>query len=419
MLGWSPQDLPLFLVMPPLLAASAFFSGSETALFGLQAHERAALAGRQDASSRATQWLLARPQALLITLLLGNMLVNVLYFVVSSVLLLRMDTTTVSVFAPIAASLVTLLIIILFGEVLPKLVASRGSLAWLRLGAPPLYALTQATRPLTLPLGRFVIAPLLRLVAPPDPPAPLDHDELERLLEIATEDGALGFDERELLEDVVDLGRRKVRDIMTPRVQMVAAEVAAAPEDIRERINSARTRYLPMYRENLDTIVGMLDVREYLLRRPEVIEKRLRPARFVPEHATLDHLLEHFREADMKVAIVVDEFGQTAGLVTAADAARSLIRVHHHDDGSGARAPMLVGLNRWEAPGAMTLHELEEHFDIRLDRETRVSTIAGLIMEELGDIGEPGQAIELGGWRISVLEKDGQRIERVLVEAKH
>ena len=176
----SATDVTLLLVLPGLLLASAFFSGSETALFGLSEHERAALASRSPLSGRAASALLHQPRMLLITILLGNMVVNVLFFVIASVLTLRAD----DVILKTVFSVAPLLAVILFGEVTPKLVATGRRVSWCAVFAPPLLALHRIIAPIRLALNALVVEPAARLAGAQEPVA-LSADDLGELLEIS------------------------------------------------------------------------------------------------------------------------------------------------------------------------------------------------------------------------------------------
>lgn len=235
MFPWGSADIPLLVILPIAAALSAAFSGSETAFFGLRAHERHDLAASPDALSRSAAALLASPRMLLITLLLGNMTVNVVYFVVSSVLLLRIDTTTTGQVEAVAASLVMLAAIILVGEVTPKLIAARHGRLWVRAVAVPLLALHGFLAPIRVPLNRLVIEPLIRLGLSPGRRQTISHDELNSLLEMSRDAAVIDRDEYDLLSDVVSLSRQTTRDIMTPRVRMPALPASADRARVLER----------------------------------------------------------------------------------------------------------------------------------------------------------------------------------------
>lgn len=417
MFPWGSADIPLLFILALAAALSAAFSGSETALFGLRAHERNGLASGHDPISRAAAALLADPRMLLITLLLGNMTMNVLYFVVSSVLILRIDSTTAGQAEAVVASALLLAYIILVGEVMPKLVAARHCLRWVRAIAVPLLALHGSLAPVRLPLNRFIIEPLIRLGPSPGRRLAISHDELDSLLEVSRDAGVIDRDEFELLSDVVRLSRQTTRDVMTPRVRMAAVSVDADREEVREhfrvwheRLATARgpaeaaglspVARLPVYEGTLDCVVGVLNLRRFFLDERLTVRTAMEPATFIPELATLDRLLDHFRRTRSRVALVVDEFGQTTGMASLDDVMSELYgRSAEHASASGAI--MRTGLGRWRVDGDLNIHDFADAFEIDLE-SPRVSTVAGLVSQELQRVPKVGDSFVLGRHRLTV-----------------
>ena len=401
MLGWSVADIWLFATLPVLLVLSGFFSGSETALFGLSETQRMQIRQDRGLAARAVESLLSHPRMLLITILISNMTVNVLYFVISSILLMKSDTGAIGEVLLVIASL---MLIVLLGEVMPKLVAnSRGATIAL-LAAPPLIALHRLIGPLRVALDIIIVGPLSRLTAPTEAPPQLSRDELAALLDLSGEAGVIDTEEERILQDVLNLGRLKVRDVMTPRVKMVAAPSTASRSDLIEIVKLNRFTKLPIYEDDLDTIIGVLSVTRYLAD-PQVDEQSLReqtkPMRFVPEMATLDQLLDHFRATKTQLAIVVDEFGGTAGIVAIEDVVEEIVGDISASDDETSQQPQLIGLNQWRAAGDLSVHDWAEAFGQRLV-SPRVATLGGLITAHLGRAPRPQDSVEIGGVRLEV-----------------
>lgn len=425
----------MLLTLPALLGLSGIFSGSETALFNLRAHDRELLRSRRDRAARDTLRLLAEPRMLLITLLLGNMLVNVTYFVVTSALLLRMDAESRGAIVAVAASLTTLLAIILVGEVGPKLVAARAPLPWMRIFATPLMTFYRLLGPVREGVTRFIIGPLITLVAPPQPPPKLSTTELNSLLEVSRAQGAISNEERELLEDVIALRRRKVRDVMTPRVSMTAVQADWSRDRVIDVVRRAHAPRVPIYRSSLDDIVGMLDVRALLLDPKADVRRAMITPAFVPEIISLDQLLDEFRRTGNQTMVAVDELGQTVGLVSLLDAMEELVgeglagrsadgSARSADGGSGGRRPLdvppvhLIELGRWLVPGATNVHDLAEWFDIDLG-PVAVATVGGLINDRLGRLGEVGESVQIApDWWLTIKSLERRRVAQVLVELR-
>lgn len=415
--GWTLADIPFFAALPIFLLASAFFSGSETAIFGMRPHEVALLRQSRTRSARAAVALARQPRMLLITLLLGNMLVNILYFVISSVLLLRLDLEQISPIWPAVLGVASLLIVVLTAEIGPKLFASSNSLRWVLICSIPLLILHDLILPIRAGIATFFLEPLLRLVGSSHASEAIDFQEVSEFLELARRRGELSFDEQSFIWDVVELRRRKVRDAMTPRVRMKALSTEGLNRKvIEEAARDSHDRYLVLYDGALDQIVSVLDLQYFLLARSATFEEASMTPSYIPETATLDRLLEQFRERGIKFAVAVDEYGQTAGLVTIDDVFDELLGDQAESgDGSDDRI-MLTGMGRWRVSADLGIYDFAEAFGIEIE-EPNVSTVGGFILESLGRLPEPGDQVAIGRWRLTVEEVDGTCAVTVIAEA--
>ena len=259
MTDWSFIDITMVAMLPLLLGLSGFFSGSETALFALTGNERMSLRQSGGLAGRAVEALLANQRMLLITILVGNMTVNVLYFVVTSVLMMKRD---VGVLNSVLLAAAFLLALILVGEVSPKLIANTRRTGFASFTAPLLLTFHQAIAPLRIVLDRVVVGPLSRLTSPSKRPPELDEDELSALLDVSSSGGVIDEREQQILQDVISLSQLKVRDVMTPRVRVAAVPIEATWEQVRDLAAKTRLTKFPVYDQNIDHIVGLLPVRQ-------------------------------------------------------------------------------------------------------------------------------------------------------------
>ena len=412
--------------LPVLLVCSAFFSGSETALFSLTRHQRAMLARSSHLPGQLLTSLLSRTRELLITLLLGNMTINVLYFVISSVLLIRLgDTGALPGWAVLLLSVAPLVAIIMLGEVLPKLVAARATLAWARFVAVPLTLIHRGLSPLRLFCSTLVIGPLARLIAPTAAPPALSHDELESLLEHSKRKGVLDPSEQQVLEEVLELGRLKVRDLMVPRVDMIGFDLGDDPAKLIELLREHRVRHVPAYDGGPDQIAGVLYARQVLLQRPATeaqLRKLVRQVKFIPEQQRADRLLIHFRKTGATFAIVVNEYGGTAGLVTLEDVVEHLVGDIPGPADAGEAEVERLGPGRFRVSADLPIHDWADLFGRNADVDavraaSAISTLGGLVMSRLGRVPEAGDEVRLGSnLRLRIEAMDGRRIDRVIVE---
>lgn len=407
-------DLVMLASLPVLLLLSGFFSGSETALFSMTQTEQMHLRRQGTLAGRAVASLLADQRMLLITILLGNMIVNVLYFVLSSVLMMRLETGIIGGVLLAAGSLLG---IVLLGEVLPKMLANARRTTFASFTSPILLTLHNVITPLRVVLDCIVVTPLSRLTAPQHTPPQLDQDELGALLDISSKQGVIDVDEQRILRDVFALGRLHVRDVMTPRVRIQAVRVSDTRDHVLDMIRENHLTRLPVYANDLDHIVGVLHVKEYLLdpRADKLpIRRAMNRARFVPQVAKLDQLLDLFRKTKSKFAVVVDEFGGTAGVVSLEDVVERLVGDIAADESHDLQPTQLIGLNTWQVDGDMSVYDWAEAFGQDLV-SPRVATVGGLIVDHLGRAPVVGDSITLGNVRLEVAEIERSRVLSAVV----
>jgi len=415
----------MLLCLPVLLVLSGFFSGSETALFSLTRHQRAQLKASGTLAGTIITTLLAETRALLITLLMGNMTVNVLYFVVSTkLLLIAQEEHWLNPVALGAASIAPLLVVIILGEVLPKLVAARAAVACSRLAAVPLLTVHRTISPIRLFASVLIITPLARLIAPKDRPESLGADELASLLELGRRQGVIDPQEQRILRQALDLGRVKIDELMTPRVDIEAFDMDSDPGELVGLFKRTNLRQAPAYRKSLDHIEGFITARRALLYPPGSrleLNSLVEPATFVPQQQRADQLLAQLRRDGKTIAVVVDEYGGTAGLVTLEDVAEHLVGdiAGAFDDGS---QPLVekVAQGVWRVSAELSTRDWAEAFGQSVPADVRktlgaVHTLGGLVMAGLGRAAQTGDEVTIGNLVLCVDSLDGRRIEYVTV----
>lgn len=421
----STADLPLLLLLLPLLVGSGLCSASETALFGLSHADRLRLRSISPVAERAVASLLAQPRMLLITVLLLNMTVNVLYFVISSVLSMRAEHAIVGV--GIAAG--SLIGIILFGEVLPKLLATAHRVGYCRLIAPSFLVAHRVLAPIRIVINTAAVAPASRLVRPPDTRAQarVAPEELDTLIRLAAESGAINTDEQRLLGEVVDLATHRARDVMTPRVDLPWLDKLDGPSRVRELVRKNGRIRLPV-RDQADggRVLGLLSADRYLatvttehrhVRAPRV-GRFIEPVTFVPDRLSLDRVLEHFQRTGEDTVICVDEHGTVMGLVSIEDVINELVFVPTGQTASETAQVRMIGLGQWLVPGRLNARQWAEFFadaGALPAGRARASTVGGLVYAALGQIPSVGDEARYGNVVLRVEEMAGRAVESVSV----
>ncbi|HYO16452.1 MAG TPA: hemolysin family protein [Thermoanaerobaculia bacterium] len=294
-----------------------------------------------------------------------------------------------------------------------------------------LRVLTRAYR-----ISLFVLAPLVTLLAPLVPARAFERpqeengdgrageaseEEIEAFIDVGTREGILEPEEGEWLWSIVGFGDTQVRSVMTPRIDMVCASVDIGLDALAERFIESGHSRLPIYEDSIDHVIGILHIRDVLraLRAPEPtpVRELLKPALFIPETKPLGELLKELQARFQQVAIVVDEYGGTAGLVTVEDLVEEIVGeiMDEHEALVAELEPLENGGYRLE--GRAHIELLDELFQIEIeDEEPEYETVAGLIFSELGYVPQPGETVESHGLRFTVEAVENRRIQTVRVE---
>jgi len=411
--------LLLVCILPLLLIVSAFFSGTETALFSLTQQQRRQLQRSQSIAARTINDLLDETRSLLITLLMGNMTINVLFFVISSLIAIRLEKVHAASGGMIAAAAIApLLMIILLGEVLPKLAAARLTVGWATVTALPLWLVHRTLGPLRWAVNQFVITPLARLAAPTTKPAALSTNELENLLTLSQKQGVIDADEEQLLQQVLELGQVRVTELMTPRVDVQAFDLTHEPGELMEMAKREGFSRVPVYDDSLDRIEGVVYARQVLLRRPttrQAVRALVRDVKYVPAQMKADRLLIDMRRTGSVFAVVVDEYGGTAGVITLEDVVEHMVGdIVAGDDESPEAELTPIGEGQWHASAQLSVRDWPDAFNQAVPLHG-VQTLGGLVMARLGRVARVGDRVTVGNLELTVERTRGPRVDRVRI----
>ena len=418
MIGFT--DIVMLAILPVLLLCSAFFSGAETALFSLTRHQRLRLQQSGTLVGSTVTHLLDQERALLVSLLLGNMFVNVLYFVMGTVLVLDLhERHVVGAAVGNVCNVATVLLLILVGEVLPKLIASRYAARWSSLAALPLMLVFRALSPLRVVLQGLIVKPVSRLIEPSRKPASLSPRELQAMLELSLQHRVIDHEEEQLLQQVLSLSPLKVYDLMTPRVEIAAFDLDGDPARLCDLIRKTRFSRIPVYHNDLDHIEGIVLARHALLAKPttrDQVRSLIRQVPFVPELQSATRLLVELRRRGTTMAVAVDEYGGTAGLITLEDVVEHIV-----GDIPGPLQPtqpprvQKIDSMRWRVDGELSVEEWARAFRLRAPLEG-INTIGGLVMARLGRVARVGDRTKISNLAIEVESMAGNRIETLVLQ---
>ena len=311
---------------------------------------------------------------------------------------------------------------VVIGELVPKGIAlghSEGTALWV---AAPVRAFFVAVGPIVWVLERSteLVLKTLGLEPPGAQTAAMSEAELRLLLTRSTESGEIEQEERGMIEKVFDFADKDAADVMVPRPEVVALAISMPPEEaMREVIDSPYTRY-PVFRETLDDVVGILHVRDLFSAMVERgigdvhLEELLRPAHIVPETKDLASLLQEFRRTNTHFAIVVDEYGAMAGILTLEDLLEEIVGEIEDEFDIAEEQIEQIDEDNFRVPGMFPIDEFNERFGTELPDDD-FHTVAGFVFGQLGRAPEPGDDVSWNGVRFDVLEVDGNRIEKIAV----
>ena len=396
-----------------LIMLSAFFSGTETAYFNIKTH-------RDDVPSKLKD-LLDNPRRLLVSILTGNTIVNVGIGSLAAIITYRIspDNQNLMLLQVIVVSIV----LIIFGEILPKTIAMRSSSQFANIVYYPLRVFMILLHPITLILNginKFV----LKLI-PKEEKSFDTEEELEILAELGEEKGSLEEEESDMIRSIIKFDDKTVREVMTPRVDILSLPSDASIDDAMDLIAKKQFSKIPLYRDNIDEITGIIyakDLVPYLIgSRPNVkLQSISRNVYFVPEQKPIDDLLNDFKEKKISLAIVVDEWGGTSGMVTLEDIVEEVMG-EIRDPYDLEKSPVSqINNENFIVDGKISIYDLEEEIEgMSFPEDRDYDTLGGLILDNLEDIPKQGESIVHDEWMIKVLDLDGNRITKVQITKSH
>lgn len=406
-----------------LLALSALFSGSEVALFSLGTGERESLAEDPAADARRVLGLLDRPRRLLAAILLLNTVVNVGAAILSTQLMVAAAAAYGwSEVVALALNVVGLTFVLLVtSEIAPKLIASRQPARFARAVSGALAPLIRVVTPVADLLAGLAAAVqhLFRSEA-----EPLSSEDIKSMADVGEAEGSIGEEERALIHSIVEFGETTVREVMVSRVDMQALSAGADLGEALDLIRESGHSRFPLYEEHLDNVLGVVYAKDLLpslgdddASTPDWAAVARRPL-FVPPGKRLDDMLADFQGTNTHMAIVVDEYGGTAGLVTLEDLLEEVVgEIRDELDDADERMvhPIEPGVFRAEAK--VDLDDLADAVGVEMETDAYdFETLGGLILHLVGDIPEAGHEVEHEGLRLRVESVVDNRILDVRVE---
>ncbi len=400
------------------LLLSAFFSSSETAFIALQKVRVEHLINTKVTGADRVARMLRRPERLLSTILLGNNLVNTAAAVLATILAVSILGEEQGI---IIATVGITVLLLIFSETTPKTIAiqhaERLSLAFAR----PIEVLSWLFTPFVFVLS-WIASGFTRMVGgTPVPRSLASEGEIRTLISMGHKEGTVEEAEAEMLHKVFDFGNRPVREVMVPRPEVVCIEQGSKIANFLALYAQSPLSRFPVYQDNMDNVVGILSVKDVLMGLAKStiddespVDDLIRPAYFTPETKRINELFAEMQDKNYRMAVVVDEFGGTAGIVSLSRLVEEIVGEVGDELAAVEKEYEIIDEHTFQIDGSMRIEEANDEMDLELP-EGDYETVAGFVLELLGHIPKTGEQLRYRGLKLRVTEMRGLKIEKILL----
>jgi CBS domain containing-hemolysin-like protein len=398
------------VVLIVLLLLSGFFSSAETALFSISRAKARHIAKEKGLTNALIKKMKDDPHRLLSTILIGNNLVNVGAAALATSMMIQLVASNA---VGIATGVMTALILV-FGEIIPKSVATRNNVLIARLVILPLYWLSIFFIPII-----YLLNFIPRLTSRVQRKSRVTEEELMTFVEVVEEEGGIEEEEKELIHNIFEFDDTSASEIMTPRADMFVINVDD-DLNVEEIIRSGFSR-IPVIAEDIDHVIGILNIKDLFMHQVTSaqqtdVRRVMNEPYFVPENKKLDHLLQEFKKRKQHIAIVVDEHGGVSGLITLEDALEEI--VGEIVDETDRVEPHIVKLkqNEWRVLGKSEIDDVNDELQMEIPDTKEYDTFSGYVLDQIGRIPREKEDIQLGDYVVTVHQMDGTRIKEYIVK---
>jgi putative hemolysin len=398
------------LILLILILLSGFFSSAETALFSISRTKAIHLAKNGEKPYLLIKKMKGDPHKLLTTILIGNNLVNVAAAAYATVVAIASFPNYA---VGIATGVMTLLILV-FGEVFPKSIATRNNILIAKLTIFPVYWMSL----LFFPIIKFLNF-IPWLTGRIKRPQTLTEEELITFVEVVEEEGKIKEEEKEFIHNIFDFDDTNASEIMTPRADMFVVDVDE-PLNTRQIIDSGFSR-IPVIQNSIDQVVGILHIKDlfmHMAKSDTAVDVRqiMRRPYFVPENKKLDTLLHQFKKTKNHMAIVVDEHGGVAGLITLEDALEEIVGEIADETDKDEQHIVTLKQKAWYVLGKSDIDEVNEEIGMNIPDSPAYDTFSGYILDTIDKIPKEKEQISIGDYTVIVEKMDGNRVSKYLVK---
>lgn len=401
-----------------LLCFSAFFSATETAFFSLTREEIKRFGKNNSKSEKLVNTLLKKPKNLLTTILLGNMLANIGFYCVSYGIAQKVATLSNNGGVWIAGivCIFSLFVIIILGEVIPKNIAVKIPDKYSKWAAMPIYVLDRVFLPFRVPLTSAINA-MSRIFGSGVEEKCVTVDELKMLVEFSEKQGIVDREERSMIHSVLDFKKVQAKEIMLPRVDMNLYDIADPVEELIKLARETKQTKFPVYEETTDNVIGVIHAKDVFLDPMAPLRSIIKPIQFIPETKSIESLLRQFRREGSQMAIVVDEYGGTAGFITLEDIIEEIVGEIQDEHEKPRETIKKLDENRYMISGNLSIRDWSDKFGVEIE-PMGVDTVGGFIITLLEHIPKRGDSVVYNDFMFTIDGVRKRRITSILQEVK-
>ena len=411
------SDILQLVILVLLLSASAFFSSAETALMTSNKLRIRNLAENGDKRAEKVLEITANTDKMLSAILIGNNIVNLSASALSTTLTLKLFGSSL---VGVATGILTFLILV-FGEITPKNVASKNAenMALKYIGI--ISVLVVILTPVIYVVNKVAGIVISLFVKNNDDNNMVTEDELRAMVEVSHEDGVIEKEEKKMIVNVVDFGDTVAGDIMLPRVDMVMVSVESSYGEILKIFREEKYTRIPVYEESPDNVIGILNVKDFLLIEDKEnfsVKEHLREPLYTYEYKKTSSLMVDMRKTGANIVIVLDEYGTTVGLITLEDMLEEIVgEIRDEFDADEDEGITKISETEYLIDGSTNLDDVNDRIGLELSSE-EYESIGGIIMEKLGRLPVEGEVITFDNIILTVKKMDHARIEKVGLKLK-
>jgi putative hemolysin len=420
MSGLDTLYIVLFVIC---LLLSAFFSSSETAFISLQKVRVQNMIDNKVRGARLVSRMIERPEKLLSTILLGNNFVNTAAAALATALAIKFWPSQGVLIATIAVTI----ILLIFCETTPKTIATRHAEGLALFFARPIEALSWLLAPFVVALSWIASGFSKMLGGAPVSQSLASEDEIRTMISMGHKEGTVEEEEAEMLHKVFEFGNRPVMEVMVPRTEVIWITKGTKLDDFLKLYAENPLSRFPVYDDNIDNVVGILAVKDIVMAQAkgtfnaeDSIDDLIRPAYFTPETKRVSELFAEMRDKNFRMAVIVDEYGGTAGIVSLSGLMEEIVGPVGDELAAIEKDYETINEYTFQVDGGMRVEEANDEMKLNIPEGDDYETVAGFVLDLLGHIPKQGDQLKYKNFKIVITEMRGMKIEKIrLIKEKH